>query len=193
MKKEMAILGLLYETCIKPKISAEEIAKKHGVDLDRVKKELKRGTLVEMEHTKEKSAAEAIASHHLDEMIDYYEKLSQIEEGTSSGSVKLFNSIVRLPMKKPYGFWMDKHGNFAIAEGMGGHERVGSLLLDDMGMENRDKGVYDTLFELGWMRIVTALGKTYYELGIGQRMTNIQKRNIEFINDFYDLGGVQEG
>ena len=76
----MTLLGFLYESCIKPKISVEDIAKKHGVDVDRVKKELKRGTQVEMEHTKDKDAAETIASHHLDEMIDYYIKLATIEK-----------------------------------------------------------------------------------------------------------------
>ncbi len=109
------------------------------------------------------------------------------------GTLKIHNSIVRLPMNKPYGFWMDRHGNFAIVEGgMGEHEAVGEQILDDLGVPPK-KGVYDTLFSLGWIRIVLVRGKTFYEAGIAQRLVPIQKRNLEFINDFYDLGGVEEG
>lgn len=72
-------LQLLVEDCIKPAKSVEEIAKKHNVSTDRVKSELDRGTKVEMEHTSNREAARTIASHHLDEMIDYYEKLAKVE------------------------------------------------------------------------------------------------------------------
>ena len=106
--------------------------------------------------------------------------------------LKIYNSIVRLPMSKPYGFWMDRHGNFAVVNGgMGEHERVGEQILKELGVMVK-RGVYDTLFAQGWIRIVLR-GKTYYEGGIGQRLVPIQKRNIDFINDYYDLGGVEEG
>lgn len=107
--------------------------------------------------------------------------------------LKIYNSIVRLPMSKPYGFWMDRHGNFAVVNGgMGEHERVGEQILNSVGAIAK-KGIYDTLFSLGWVRIVLVRGKTFYEAGIGQRLAPIQKRNLDFINDFYDMGGVEEG
>jgi hypothetical protein len=107
--------------------------------------------------------------------------------------VKIHTSITRIPMDKPYGFWMDRHGNFAVVEGgMGAHETVGEQMLYDMQMPVK-RHVYDTLFSLGWIRIVLVRGKTFYEAGIGQRLVPIQKRNLNFINDLYDLGGVEEG
>lgn len=107
--------------------------------------------------------------------------------------VRVFNSMVRLPMKKPYGFWMDRHGNFAVVEGgQGMHEKIGSKILEQEGVGN-SKTVYDTLFSMGWVRIMITLGKVYYEVGLGQRLTPIQRRNLSFINDFYELKGVQEG
>lgn len=106
---------------------------------------------------------------------------------------RLFNSMVRLPLKKPYGFWMDRHGNFVIVEGgMGAHEKVGIALLAAEGVTN-SKTVYDTLFSMGWCRIMLTLGKVYYEVGLGQRLTPIQRKNMQFINEFYELNGVQEG
>lgn len=206
MASDDRTLQFLYESCIKPKVSLKTIAKKHGVDIGRVEKELAKGTKVEMEHTKDRETAETIASHHLDEMLDYYTKLTKMEESVG-GSVfshdmlfekdekRLYNRLVYLPDRQPYGFWMDKHGNFMIVGGMGGHKRLGSMILADLGenFEPTQDGIYDKLFDFGWVRLVTQMGKTYYETGIGKRMTPIQKKNIQFINDFYELGGVEEG
>lgn len=75
----MKALSILVEDCIKPKISIEQIAKKHNVSIDVVKKALTKGTKVEKEHTNSDDAAQTIASHHLYELIDYYEKLDKIE------------------------------------------------------------------------------------------------------------------
>lgn len=106
---------------------------------------------------------------------------------------KIHTSITRLPMNKPYGFWMDRHGNFVIVNGgMGEHERIGQMILNEIGAK-AGRSVYDTLFSHGWIRIVLVHGKTHYEAGIGQRLVPIQKRNLEFINDFYELKGVEEG
>lgn len=107
-------------------------------------------------------------------------------------TVRIYNSVVRIPLDKPYGFWMNRHGNFAIVNGgMGAHEDIGEKILKELGVPVR-RSVYDTLFSLGWIRIVLR-GKTYYEAGIAQRLVPIQKRNLEFINDYYELGGVEEG
>ena len=107
--------------------------------------------------------------------------------------LKIYNSIVRLPPNRPYGFWVDKHGNFAVVKGgMGAHEEVGEQILKSLGVMKR-RSTYDTLFSLGWVRVLIIQGKTKYEAGIGQRLTTIQKRNLDFINDYYDLKGVEEG
>jgi hypothetical protein len=59
--------------------SPEEIAKKHGVSLEQIKKQLEVGTKVEFEHTTSKSAARITALQHLDELPNYYTKLKKIE------------------------------------------------------------------------------------------------------------------
>ena len=58
----------------------QQIADKHGVSVEQVMKQLEIGTQVEMEHTSCPKIARRIASHHLDEKIDYYKKLKQIEK-----------------------------------------------------------------------------------------------------------------
>jgi hypothetical protein len=121
--------------------------------------------------------------------VDFYYLLEQ----RRGQPLKIHTRITRIPSDKPYGFWMDRHGNFAVVNGgMGEHEFVGQQILDDLGVPAK-RGVYDTLFSLGWIRIVLVRGMTYYEAGIGQRLVPIQKRNLSFINDLYDLGGIEEG
>lgn len=73
----------------------EKIAKKHNVSVDSLKKELKKGIKVEMEHTTDKGEAETIALHHLEELPDYYTRLikmesdAEIKEESKSGDSNL--------------------------------------------------------------------------------------------------------
>lgn len=71
---------------MKPHKSPEEIAKKHKVSLAFINKQLKMGTKVEGEHTTDKVEAQNIALQHLDELPDYYSKLSKMEKKNVSES-----------------------------------------------------------------------------------------------------------
>ena len=68
--------------------SPEEIAKKHGVSLEQINKQLEIGTKVEFEHTTSKSAARITALQHLDELPNYYTKLSKIETQKESSILR---------------------------------------------------------------------------------------------------------
>jgi len=56
-----------------------EIANKHGVSVEYIKAQLKKGVAVEYEHTDDRSTAIKIALDHLAEDPDYYIKLKKIE------------------------------------------------------------------------------------------------------------------
>ncbi len=67
-----------------------EIAKKHGVSINQINKELKMGIKIEFEHTKNRELSREIALDHLLEMPNYYsklEKMEKVDEMTSAGSV----------------------------------------------------------------------------------------------------------
>lgn len=73
----------LYESCgcnLKKMVPVETIAKKYNVSVDKVNKELQKGIKVEYEHTNNKETAAIIASQHLEERLDYYEKLKEVED-----------------------------------------------------------------------------------------------------------------
>jgi len=61
-------------------LSLEDIAKKHKVSLEKIKKQHEKGIKVEMEHTDDKSIASKIAKDHLVELPDYYDRLEKIEK-----------------------------------------------------------------------------------------------------------------
>lgn len=63
----------------KPTMTIEQIAKKHGVSVDAITKQLDIGIKVEMEHTTDEKAAKEIALDHLMELPDYYTKLKKVE------------------------------------------------------------------------------------------------------------------
>jgi len=74
--------------------SPEELAKKHRVSVEEIKKQLEIGTKVEFEHTTSKSSARITALQHLDEKPDYYTKLKKMETQKESNTVRDANGNV---------------------------------------------------------------------------------------------------
>jgi hypothetical protein len=54
------------------KMSVNDLAKKHSVSVEEIKKELEVGLKIELEHTKSKEMAKEIAMDHIAEFPDYY-------------------------------------------------------------------------------------------------------------------------
>ena len=61
-------------------LSLNDIAKKHGVSVDIMVAEFKKGISVEMEHTTDREVAKEITLDHLFEDPKYYDKLKKVEE-----------------------------------------------------------------------------------------------------------------
>jgi len=64
----------------KATMSPAQIAKKHGVSVDKINDQLKMGIAVEKEHTSHADVARTIALAHLAELPDYYTKLKKMEK-----------------------------------------------------------------------------------------------------------------
>lgn len=67
---------------LKPHKTPDELAKKHKVPLSKIQSQLKKGIKVEKEHTKNAELANKIASQHIDELPDYYDRLAKVEKGS---------------------------------------------------------------------------------------------------------------
>jgi predicted DNA-binding protein YlxM (UPF0122 family) len=70
-------------TLFRPTLSIQEIAEKHGVELENIIDQIIKGTEHEIEHTNNPDAAKVIAMHHIAETNDYYDKLEEakLEDG----------------------------------------------------------------------------------------------------------------
>lgn len=89
--------------------TVESIAKKHGVSVDHVKKQLEMGMKVEAEHGKSKGSEREIALDHINEKPDYYTKLKKYVEDVSgkqemqvqgTAAMTLTDKPNKEPMKK---------------------------------------------------------------------------------------------
>jgi hypothetical protein len=80
------------------KLTLKDIAQKHKVSIDHIKKQLIKGIKVEKDHTNDESKAREIAMDHLTELPDYYDKLEtlgidEMTDASSSGGYDMpFNS-----------------------------------------------------------------------------------------------------
>lgn len=62
------------------KLTAEDVAKKHGVSVEEIEKQIAMGVKIEMEHVDSKDLAREISLDHLEEMPDYYTRLAKMEK-----------------------------------------------------------------------------------------------------------------
>ena len=65
------------------KMSAKDIADKFNVSVEKIESQIKKGVEVEMEHTNDKEKATEIASDHISEFPDYYDRLEKMEKKAS--------------------------------------------------------------------------------------------------------------
>ncbi len=62
------------------KMSLKDIADKFGVSIEQIKAQLQKGIKVEIEHTSDKEKATEIATDHISEFPDYYDRLAKLEK-----------------------------------------------------------------------------------------------------------------
>ena len=60
--------------------SQQDIADHHGVSIRLIKRQLRKGTDVEMEHSSDEAVAREIAQDHVWEDPRYYDKLENVEK-----------------------------------------------------------------------------------------------------------------
>ena len=77
-------------------LTLNDIAEKHGVSVDIMVAQFKKGISVEMEHTTDREIAKEIVLDHLFEDPKYYDKLAKIENPTNEGLKDLEKELVVL-------------------------------------------------------------------------------------------------
>lgn len=66
------------------KLTPEDIAKKFKISISKVQAQIRKGIKVESEHTNDREKAREIATDHVSEFADYYDRLEKMEDKASS-------------------------------------------------------------------------------------------------------------
>lgn len=93
------------------KLTIKDIANKFNTSVDKIKAQIEKGIKVEMEHTSDKEKATEIATDHVSEFPDYYDRLDKMEgkakkdweainENNKTLIKKLFRENINNPKKK---------------------------------------------------------------------------------------------
>lgn len=82
-------------------MSPEDLAKKHGISVERINDAIDTGIKVELEHTNNRSMAKQIAMDHVFEDPDYYKKLKKVEEDAPANNVGSGNIAGASPGETP--------------------------------------------------------------------------------------------
>jgi hypothetical protein len=68
--------------------TVEDIAKKHGVSVEYIEKQLKMGMEIEKEHSPDPATRKEISLDHLEEFKDYYTRLDKMEKSAKNDQSK---------------------------------------------------------------------------------------------------------
>ena len=109
---------------LKPHKTPEQLAKKHKVPLSQIKNQLKKGTKVEKEHTKNIELATNIASQHIDELPYYYDRLPKVEKKQVKEEFNTEGLLNILPQERTLDPLTPLNQNFATLDDLQNHYRL---------------------------------------------------------------------
>ena len=122
-------------------MSLRDIAKKHNVDIELIKSELKKGIKVEKEHTADIKIAKEIAMDHLVEDPKYYTKLAGIESSNVKKEYTMMGSHIKKPA--PRQGLGDELNELTKGQIFGGKIKIGGesvpIEVELLGADNKKK------------------------------------------------------
>jgi hypothetical protein len=101
-------------------------------------------------------------------------------------------SVVDLPDTQPYGFWVDRSGNFLRVgyqqhiEGLTSIVNKAKQFLHKQNVNYEPKYRYVDLLDIGWMRVVIGNSSVMYQMKSGQPATTAQLRFVKTLQEMYD-------
>lgn len=108
----------------------------------------------------------------------------------------LHNSLKDLPKEPPYGFWVNKHGNFVVVDHMGGHNRIAKQIIQAYNQHEinqnehlKDTGVlYHVMYEHGFIRVITIGGREvmWEHVDPAYNLTPAQKKTLDWMGYIYE-------
>lgn len=137
------------------------------------------------------------------EFFTFLEESSKQLNKISRESLHMKSSLDDLPPKAPYGFWVDRSGNFKPTGFYQHHTDAVQMieLANDylhaqgeslINYRPRDKqDPYRILFENGWLRVVCPGVDIYYQGYPGEQPTGSQMKFLKTIRELYDKTSIK--
>jgi hypothetical protein len=136
-------------------------------------------------------------------MISFKEYYHILNEGVLNSVPRdllgMETSYENFPIKAPYGFWVDRSGNWITVPYIGhsptalGIIRKANKYLVEKGMERvEDYSPYKPLYSEGWMRVQLTTGTVFYEFKpANQIATTPQNRFLEMCKEMYNIPNAE--
>ena len=107
--------------------------------------------------------------------------------------LKADSDMNKLPDQTPYGFWVDRSGNFRQVSVYGHEEAAEEMLntamkyLEKKGVEYSYRSVYSEMYKQGWVRVMLSSSYVYYQTGSKEQPASThQLRFLNFLGDLYE-------
>lgn len=114
----------------------------------------------------------------------------------------MLTSIKSLPTQRPYGFWVDRHGNYMVCPNFSSHtEIVGKMVEVLMKLKKLDKNPlnhkspYRFMADEGFMRVVTrnsGMNPIYFSTPNNEEPTHAQMQWLNAVKDWYNFSGIRQ-
>ena len=105
-------------------------------------------------------------------------------EGIPAAKLGLSTSLSQLPEKSPYGFWVDRHGNFIVCKNVQSHRMTAIDIINKLKLPI-DKSPHVIMFDNGFMRVVIG-GYVWYETKNDGPASHPQIKFLRYIKDLYN-------
>ena len=128
-------------------------------------------------------------------LLNYYVLNEHVVDQVPRKELGMSNSVQDLPDVVPYGFWIDKSGNFLEVRRYGHEEGLTSILgkaanyLQQNQIEFRPRYAYMEMYRMGWFRVVISeYGGIKYQNDISEvQPTTPQMKFLKFIKELYEI------
>lgn len=130
---------------------------------------------------------------------EFYNILNENVNAVPSKVLGMSNSTLDLPDYKPYGFWVDRHGNFIEVPRLDhlniikGITKAANKYYKENGIQYYTDPTYgEFLNNLGWCRVVMGHQAVLYEIGDGQTLSNSQLKFLKILQEHYELPNIEK-
>jgi hypothetical protein len=128
-------------------------------------------------------------------LLNYYLITEGILDGIPKQQLGMLTNIKDLPNERPYGFWVDRHGNFVIARN--GHEPAADKIYHRanavLGIPDKvNPNSYKLLYDHGFIRVALSEDVIFFDCVPGVTPSASQRNFLRTIKILYNMEEIEQ-